>query len=69
MQSMESKSTEKSDQNITRHLVTFTISRTKYAPTEKHTQLIEGDLADWYEKMNQDPTITKVIIDFALLLW
>ena len=66
---MESRDTKPSDQSTIRHLVTFTLFRTKYAPTEQHTEIIEGDLSEWLNRFIQDPSITKVIVNFALYLW
>ena len=66
---MESKSTNKSEPSITRHMVTFTVFRNKFAPTEKHTRLVEGDINEWFDRMHTDPEIEKVVIDFALYLW
>ena len=66
---MESENTKQSKQSITRHLVTFTVYRKSYAPTETFTEVIQGDLAEWFEKMHQDPSITKVVVNQATYLW
>ena len=63
---MGKKDTKKSDQNITRHLVTYSIVRNKYGGVERTTQVVEGDLVKWFYDMHSDPSTEKCIIEFAI---
>ncbi len=66
---MESKDTKKSDQNITRHLVTYSIVKNKYGGSERTTKVVEGDLVKWFNELRSDPSYEKCIIEFAIYLW
>jgi len=66
---MELESTEKPKQNTSRHMVTFTVYKRNFAPSEQSTDLVVGDVVEWYHSLFTDREIDKVIINFALYLW
>lgn len=66
---MGSKNTEPSKANTTRHMVTYTMKTTKFNPAERFTEEVKGDLAEWHTSKTLSGIGTKVVIEFAILLW
>jgi len=67
---MESKNTDKSGQNTSRYMVTYTTwPPNQFGAPTKLTEEVQGDLGEWYRSMMRNPAIGRLIIDFAILIW
>lgn len=62
---MESNDTKKSNQNTDRYLVTYTQKGdNEFAPRERFTIIVSGDLGEWFEMMGRD-----CIVELAVVIW
>ena len=67
---MESNDTSKSNQNITRYLVTYFMKRIKgFGEQDRHTEVVKGDLEAWFiERATNNPDYN-IIVENSQLIW
>lgn len=70
---MESKSTEKQDENTTKYLVSYRMkpSSSQDFVTQKFeaTQIVIGDLEPWYKQLCVDNPKHEIVVTVACLIW